>query len=58
MKANTTSASVINGGCQQMIQVHQHGGHHNQVGKRPISAKEKPNDDGRDYKVRKDMDME
>lgn len=41
-----------------MIQVHQHSGHHNQVGELPISAKVKPNDDGRDYKVRKDMDTE
>jgi|GEM_PF-4950487 len=39
-----------------MIKVDQHGGYHNQIGELPISAKEKPSDDGRDNKVRKYMD--
>ncbi len=51
VKAYTTAARIIEWCCQQMINIHQHSGHHDQIGSSPVSAKEKPRNDGWDNKV-------
>ena len=45
MKANTTSSSIINWVCQQMIQVYKHACHHNQISFAPIFLKKEQADD-------------
>jgi hypothetical protein len=40
MESNTTTARVIYRVCQQVVNVYQHGGHHDQIDEFPVFAKE------------------
>jgi len=39
MKANAAAVGVVDGVGQQMVDIHQHGGHKNKIGELPLAAK-------------------
>ena len=39
MEADATTLGIVNGIGQQMIQIHQHGSHHQQIGPPPLTTK-------------------
>lgn len=55
MKANTATRRVIDRIREQMINIHQHGGHHDQVCAFPVISKKHPDDQRRDHSVQYKM---
>ena len=55
VEANTATTRIIDGRCQKVIEIHQHGGHHYEIGPFPILSKKQGDHDGRNDKVQGEM---
>jgi hypothetical protein len=47
MKSDAAATGVVYGGCQQMIEIYQHGRHHQNIGQFPVMAKKQQDDNRR-----------
>ncbi len=55
VKPDTAAAGIVEGGCQQMIEVDQHGRDHQNIGEFPASPEKKPDDDRRYQEMQCEM---
>ena len=51
VKPDATTVRVVYRVCQQVVEIDQHGGHHQQIGELPVPAKKQGDDDRRNDEV-------